>query len=423
MAFAPGTTFAGDYRIVRLLGDGDTGALYVAEQLATGHRRALKILPAELAVDPSLRERFAQEARIGAQIPSEHVIEVIDAGIDAETGMPWLSMELLEGETLAQRMQREGPLEKRVALTVFDQLCRALEAAHALGFFHRDLAPENVLLGDPGPREMLYLVKMLDFGIAKWLLDAGAGAVPGKALHSPLWMAPEQLEAGGELSPATNVWALGLITFTMFTGLPYWRAANRRLDMRALFDEVLSAPIELASTRAGAFGREDRLPPGFDDWFARCVERDRRLRFANAAEARAAFDVVKLKMISRPDGYAQRRLPQGARTAVIAAIGVAAILAIAGIALVKSREPSPSRPPPPPTAAALPIVPSAAPPEPPTPAAPVEPPAITAAPEPPALVEPAPPPVPVEALPAAPAGSAKPKASAKPSEDSANPYR
>lgn len=417
MAFAPGTIFAGGYRIDRLLEEGGIGDLYVAEQLATGRPRALRILPAELAADEVLRGRFADEARVGAQIPSEHVIEVIDAGIDAETGMPWLSMELLVGERLAARIQREGPLERRTALTVFDQLCRALEAAHAIGFFHRDLAPENVLLGDPGPREALYTVKLIDFGIAKWLLQAGAGAVPGKALTSPIWMAPEQVEAGGEISPATNVWALGLITFMMFTGLPYWRAANRRLDMRALVDEVLNAPIELASERARALGREEHLPPGFDDWFARCVERDRRLRFANAAEARTAFDLVKLKMIGRPEGHAPRRPGQRASTAVIAAVGAAVVLAILAAALLKSREPAKVMAPQPSVAAPA-IQPSAprAVVEAPS-AAPAELPAATAAPvEPPVAV-------PVEALPATPAGSARPKASAQPSEDSANPYR
>src|SRR5262249_34887344 len=100
----PGSIFAGEYRVISRLGEGGMGAVYVAEQISTGQKRALKLMLPELAQDTTSRARFEQEARIGSRIESEHIVSVVDAGVDRETGFPWLAMELLQGEDLAALM-------------------------------------------------------------------------------------------------------------------------------------------------------------------------------------------------------------------------------------------------------------------------------------------------------------------------------
>jgi len=142
----PGSVFGGEYRIVRPLSAGGMGAVYVAEQQSTGKLRAVKLMHPALLADTRLRERFEQEARVGALIKSDHVVQVLGAGVDAATGVPWLSMELLEGEDLAAFLRRHGPVHPRELYEIFRQVGHALAAAHAVGVVHRDLKPENIFL-------------------------------------------------------------------------------------------------------------------------------------------------------------------------------------------------------------------------------------------------------------------------------------
>ena len=142
----PGMVFARDFRVVRHLSAGGMGAVYVVEQISTQRPRALKIMLPELVREPKARERFMQEATVSARIRSDHIVEVVGAGVDDETGTPWMAMELLEGEELADTMRRRGTLPPVEVMEVFRQLCHALAAAHRKGIVHRDLKPENVLL-------------------------------------------------------------------------------------------------------------------------------------------------------------------------------------------------------------------------------------------------------------------------------------
>ncbi len=162
-------------------------------------------------------------------------------------------------------------------------LCHALAAAHDIQIVHRDLKPENVFLARSRLASARWLVKVLDFGIAKIL--TGNLTATG-SLGTPLWMAPEQTEALGQVAPSTDVWALGLLAFRMLTGCVYWRAANDPTGQSAatLFREILIDPLPSASERARAL--DGRPPPaGFDEWFARCVVREKERRFASAREA------------------------------------------------------------------------------------------------------------------------------------------
>ncbi len=285
---AAGILFAGEYRIERPLAEGGMGAVYVAEQLSTGQRRALKIMQPLLVRDERSRKRFLEEARIGSRIQSEHVVQVVDAGVDSTTGTPWLAMELLEGVDLQRYVQQHGPRPLDEVVDLLEQVAHALGDAHHKGIIHRDLKPENLFLARSHRRGAAHTVKILDFGIARTIAESRAAATVTSAVGSPMWMAPEQAEPGAQINPATDVWALGLISFYLLTGRSYWMAANlESFSMSALFGEIIAKPIEPASQRAARLGVH--LDPRIDDFFARCVARDPSERFADANLAIAAL--------------------------------------------------------------------------------------------------------------------------------------
>jgi formylglycine-generating enzyme required for sulfatase activity/tRNA A-37 threonylcarbamoyl transferase component Bud32 len=283
-----GTTFAGQFRIVRKLAQGGMGAVYVAEQIATGRERALKLMHPGLVSSRELRDKFTLEARVGAKIASEHVVEVVAAGVDPSSGSPWLAMELLKGEDLASAIKKRGAFDANETAAVLAQICHALGAAHKAGIVHRDLKPENVFLAEARRAQESYTVKVLDFGIAK-VLEAVRGSNTG-AIGSPLWMAPEQTERNADISPATDVWALALVAFAMLTGRSFWLSAEQsEMALTAFLRELVLDPIPKASARAKELGVTTALPRGFDEWFDRALVRDRTQRYANALDAYSAF--------------------------------------------------------------------------------------------------------------------------------------
>jgi serine/threonine protein kinase/formylglycine-generating enzyme required for sulfatase activity len=291
----PGAVFAEEFRIVRALSEGGMGAVYVAEQLSTGKQRALKVMHPQLVHDPAMRARFVQEARIGSKIDSDHVVDVLDAGIDAVSSIPWLVMELLQGETLQERVDTRGPRPREEVAEILGQLCHAVGAAHDVGVVHRDLKPENVFLAVPRREGVPFIVKVLDFGIAKLVADAGNRERTTGAVGSPLWMAPEQASALGEIAPATDVWALGLIAFWLLTGKEFWKAAHTdEINPMALIVEALTEKPPAASVRAKELGVGALIPAGFDGWFAQCVCHDTGSRFKNARAARGPLERLLL---------------------------------------------------------------------------------------------------------------------------------
>ncbi len=292
---AEGAIFAGKFRVLGTLGEGGMGTVYLVEQLSTQKRRALKLMRGALAHDPEAGERFAREARVGARVDSDHVVEVVDAGVDPVTSVPWLVMEHLEGETLAARIAR-GELDPATFAEVMRQLGHGLGAAHRAGLVHRDLKPENIFLAAPRREGVALTVKILDLGIAKLVEETaggtgsyGFGARATGACGTPLWMAPEQLDRG-VITPAADVWALGLIAFQGLTGASYWRAAREASTSLAhVLSELTIEPLEPPSLRAAELGRAEWLPPGFDAWFAGCVSRDPSQRFGDGQAAVRAF--------------------------------------------------------------------------------------------------------------------------------------
>ncbi|HET6583169.1 MAG TPA: serine/threonine-protein kinase [Nannocystaceae bacterium] len=286
---APGTSFAGDFRVLAPLAEGGMGSVYRAEQLSTHKLRALKIVHGRLLEDERSRARFLREATIGASIASEHVVEVISAGIDAATELPYLVMELLEGADLGTVVRNHGRLSVGELAAAMRQLCHGMGAAHQVKVVHRDLKPENIYVAYPRHAGAKFTVKILDFGIARIAQESTTAATLTGSVGSPLWMAPEQINSEA-IVPATDVWALGLLAFWALVGQPYWRTArSERLTVQALFVEQLFREIEPASARADEIGMAQAIPPGFDDWFRHCVARPPGERFADANAAWSAF--------------------------------------------------------------------------------------------------------------------------------------
>ncbi len=285
---AAGTVVGRDFRIVSPIGTGGMGTVYVAEQLSTGRQRALKVMHEQWLDDDKQRERFVREAKVSAQVDSAHVVDVVAAGTE-DDGTAWIAMELLQGEDLATFLPRNGPLSPGELLEMFEQLCHALAAAHAVNLVHRDIKPENVFITRPREARARPLVKVLDFGIAKLVAKVRTGSTT--AIGSPAWMSPEQADPKVAITPSTDVWALGLLAFWLLTGRSYWTAASgTEFSIHAMMKEILFDARPLASSRAAELGVADRLPPGFDGWFDRCVHREPRARFVDAG---VSFDALR----------------------------------------------------------------------------------------------------------------------------------
>lgn len=290
--FQQGSVFAGDFEVLRPLKEGGMGAVYIAKQLSTDKPRALKLMQPQLVREPRLRKRFQDEARVAARIKSRHVVEVIGAGVDDKTGLPWLAMELLEGRDLDARVRESGPLPPHEANEVFAQLCHAMGAAHAAGIVHRDLKPENIFLGEERQVGVPFMVKVLDFGIAKIRDDAQADRT-NAPVGTATYMAPEQTTVDQEITPAADVWSIGLIAFFVLTGKQYWKSANQKpCNLHSVIAETAYTTLASASDRAQELGCTLPLPAGFDAWFGRCVVRELDRRYVNAAEAYQALGPI-----------------------------------------------------------------------------------------------------------------------------------
>ena len=240
--------------------------------------RALKTMDPELVGDPDRRARFELEARIGANLRGPHLVAVTDYGIDARTNVPYLVMELLQGEELGSLVARRVRLPANEVRRILSELCEALVMAHQAGVVHRDLKPNNIFIT---PEDG---VKVLDFGIAKVLVEWRA--TNSMVIGTPGWMPPEQFDAR-PIGAYTDIWTLGLLAFYMLTGKQYWLASNLPGPeaWAVVCKEICVDSIVPASARAAALGVPGVLSPEFDTWFARCVHRDTNARFSTAERA------------------------------------------------------------------------------------------------------------------------------------------
>ena len=266
-----GDVLSGRYRLVAPLGQGGMGAVWRAEHVTLGSPVAVKLIHAETASSPDAQARFLREAQAAAALRSPHVVTVLDSGV--EDGVPFIAMELLEGESLAQRLARTGALSAADTERIVTHVARAIQRAHEAGIVHRDLKPDNVFLVKNADEE---IAKVLDFGIAKTAEgfgEASAATHTGAVLGSPHYMSPEQARGTRAVDHRSDLWALGVIAFQCLTGRRPFEGAV----LGDLLLKICAEPIPVPSTIAP-------VPPGFDAWFARATERDPNRRFQSAWE-------------------------------------------------------------------------------------------------------------------------------------------
>ena len=265
--FPPGTLLAGRYRIVGLLGRGGMGEVYRADDLKLGHPVALKFLPQGFEAEPGRQGRFLNEVRLALRVTHRNVCRVHDIG---ETdGQQFLSMEYVDGENLALLLRKIGRFPLDRATRVARQLCLGLAAAHEQGILHRDLKPANVLIDGRGQ------VKVTDFGLAGIAAELQG---PQARVGTPAYMAPEQLE-GREVTVRSDVYALGLVLYELYTGRPAFEARTPAELSRRQRDSAPASPASLV----------DGLEPAVERVILRCLERDPGLRPASALAVAAAL--------------------------------------------------------------------------------------------------------------------------------------
>jgi len=248
--FLPGALLANRYRIVALLGRGGMGEVYRAHDLTLGQEVALKFLPEVAARNPAALGRFYNEVRIARQVSHANVCRVYDLG-EVE-GQPYLSMEYVDGEDLGSLLRRIGRLPSDKAIEIARQLCAGLAAAHAKGVLHRDLKPANIMLNGRGQ------VVVTDFGLA-----ALADEIPGEEIRNgtPAYMAPEQL-AGREVTVQSDIYALGLVLYEVFTGKRAFEAAT--------LAELVRLHSETSPVNPSTLVKE--LDPAVESAILRCLD-------------------------------------------------------------------------------------------------------------------------------------------------------
>jgi serine/threonine-protein kinase len=279
-----GLLLSGKYRLERPIGQGGMGWVWQAQHVQWGAPVAVKLIDVrQLAsradapiptADSPLLQRFFGEARAAAAIRSPHVVQILDDGVDPTLQLPFIVMELLEGETLEQRLSRETRLSADVTANILTQVARALTRVHEANMVHRDLKPSNVfLVANDGE----VLAKVLDFGIAKGGTGMGTGTpitATGEQMGTPFYMCPEQIRGHRDIDSKADIWAFGVIAYECLTGVRPFVGET----LGALSLSICVEPLPVPSRAAP-------VPVGFDTWFLRCVSRDRTLTFGSAKEA------------------------------------------------------------------------------------------------------------------------------------------
>ncbi|QRK09410.1 protein kinase [Archangium violaceum] len=287
-AFAGGTKVAGRYQVMRFLSRGGMGEVYAAEDLSLHEPVALKTIRPELAATPEALLRFKRELRLARRVTHANVCRVFDIGehevVPVEGGpsyrIVFLTMELLAGRTLHAQLSRHGRMPPEQVLRLAEQMAGALDAAHAAQIIHRDFKPGNVMLVPAPPMAGGLRAVVTDFGLARGELLEGDGSASkdGHVVGSPFYMSPEQLE-GLPLSPASDIYAFGLVLFEMVTGRRPFVAETPMAASLLRLRQAPPSPRELVP----------ELAPFWEEALLRCLARQPEARFATASEAVAAL--------------------------------------------------------------------------------------------------------------------------------------
>lgn len=269
-----GRVIAQRYRMLYPLGQGGMGSVWVGEHIELNTSVAVKFIDTRLAADEQARKRFRREAQAAAALNGQHVVQVFDYGID--DGDPYIVMELLDGETLATRLAREGSLDVEDTARMVAQVAKGLARAHEQGIVHRDLKPENIFLVSD---DDTFSVKLLDFGVAKILGSVSDVLTqPGFVVGTIHYTSPEQLH-GSQVDARADIWSLAVVTYECLTGQRPIDAPSTPQLISAICNPPFPAPSSVAA-----------VPPGFDEWFARATHKTLSERHASIRAAAVAFE-------------------------------------------------------------------------------------------------------------------------------------
>ena len=297
---AEGYVVSGRYRLLKRLGEGGMGAVWLADHVTLRSKVAIKLLhPSLLDTDDGMK-RFLREAQAAALLRSPHVVQILDHGVDG--GIPYIAMELLEGESLAARLARVSKLTLPQTARLVTHVARAIGKAHDAGIVHRDLKPDNVFIVHNDDEEV---AKVLDFGIAKMVHPVAepagtASTREGSILGTPLYMSPEQVRGYG-VDWRSDLWSLAIIAFECVCG----RAPFAGRTIGDLLVLICSEPLPVPSSLAP-------LPAAFDAWFAKAASRDVEARFQSAKEMAEALRTVAMEAVPPSSGSGLEREEPGA---------------------------------------------------------------------------------------------------------------
>jgi eukaryotic-like serine/threonine-protein kinase len=302
-----GATLGGLYRVTRLIGVGGMGRVYEATHSHLGKAYAVKVLPEGRADKPDATERFLREARSASRIENDHIVKIVNCDSD-EAHRLFIVMELLEGENLADRIER-GALPVADAIAIAEQTAEALQAAHDAGIVHRDLKPENIFITQKDGRDF---VKVLDFGISK-IKNPEHGdpklTATDQIVGTPLYISPELARGVAVVDHRTDIYALGVILYEMITGTPPFTGQNH---FQLLYQHGNEAP-DPPSQR----NKKAKIPPHVEWAVLRALEKNPADRFASMDELCAALDGPTI--------------PRRARTVGIPLLAAAAVAGVAFI--------------------------------------------------------------------------------------------
>jgi eukaryotic-like serine/threonine-protein kinase len=271
-----GELFADRYLVERQIGRGGMGVVFAAKHPILDQSVAIKLLQADISEDDSYRRRFVNEARASALIENEHVVRVLDVATLAN-GQPYIVMEHLDGDDLAQLLRRRKRIPYREAVGYVMQALMAISAAHLQSIIHRDLKPSNLFLADR--RDRSRIIKVLDFGISKLMLPADDGVTTTNALlGSPGYISPEQARSTKMVDPRTDIWSLGIILFELITGArPFVGANVGQVIVNVLENDVPAMPSDAD------------VPTELEAVVRKCLEKDASKRFANVRDLARAL--------------------------------------------------------------------------------------------------------------------------------------
>lgn len=290
-----GLVVAGKFRLDALIGQGGMGSVWSATHLGLGHRIAIKLVSRECVRSPDALRRFDAEAKAAARLQSRHVVQVYDSGT-LDDATPYIAMELLSGQNLQSRIETTGPISLAESVDILAQCCKGLGRAHALGIVHRDIKPDNIFLAQ-SPDDEGYVVKVLDFGVAKLTLATDGDqstTKTGTVLGTPLYMSPEQARGLRGIDHRTDIYSLGLVAYTMLSG----RVAFNGESFGDILLKICTEPLPRIAASVS-------VPPAVETWFERVCARDPAARCASTQE------FIETLRVAVGDAAPRARAPSG----------------------------------------------------------------------------------------------------------------